>query len=429
MTTTIHLESTARVAESQKSRPRVLAITSELPWPLNTGGHLRTFHLMKSLAKRFDVRLVAAVDDLQDPGIEILRGHAVHVRPALTGNRSKLGEVGRIALAALKSEPYVMFHRHNRSALRAAVIEELQQQQSDVVYLDHVDPFAFRPLFPKATIITDLHNVYSKLTARVAEERRGPANWYLQREASLLAEVERRIAQQSAALMAVSAEEQAEFAALGNNNVHLVPNGVDCSAYKHLPVGRIAGNKSDTIGAGPVLLYLGALSWQPNAKAAEFLARDVIPIVRQQHPSAVLKLVGRNPGPEVIALGTLPGVEVHANVPDVGVYLAEATLLTVALDSGGGTRLKILEAFAAGLPVVSTPVGCEGIDCQHGRELWIAERDQFAQAILDALSAPQLATEFAERGRELALAQYDWSAIGERAGDAVQSALNATTRS
>ncbi len=421
MTVTFAPAATSSLKAAGTRRQSVLAITSELPWPLNTGGHLRTFHLMKALAKRFDVRLIAGVDDANDPGIEVLRQQGINVRAAVNGARGKLGEVGRITSAALKSEPYVMFRRHNRPAMRAAVIEQLKLQQPDVVYLDHVDPFAFRPLFPNATVITDLHNVYSKLTARVADERCGPAQWYLRREARLLAEVERRIAQQSAALMTVSAEEQSEFAALGNRNVHLVPNGVDCSAYAHLPIGRIHTER-------PTLLYLGALSWQPNAKAAEFLAREVIPVVRQQHPHAVLKLVGRNPGPEVLALRDLPGVEVHANVPDVAVYLAEATLLTVALDSGGGTRLKILEAFAAGLPVVSTPVGCEGIDCQHGRELWIADRDKFAQATLDALAAPQLAAEFAERGRQLALDHYDWAAIGERACAAVESTWSAPAR-
>ena len=147
----------------------------------------------------------------------------------------------------------------------------------------------------------------------------------------------------------------------------------------------------------------------------------MLPKVRQEFPTAVLKIVGRNPGPEVQALTALPGVEVHANVPDVGVYLAEATLLTVALDSGGGTRLKILEAFAAGLPVVSTPVGCEGIDAIHGQHLWIANREQFASTVIDALSAPQLATEFAERGRQLARDNYDWEAIGERACEAIAS--------
>ncbi len=411
------LDLSVRGSEPPKRRARILAITSELPWPLNTGGHLRTFHLMKALARKFDVRLIAGVEHSHEQGVAVLRAHGIQVRPAVTGPRDKFSELGRVVKAALHQQPYVMFHRHNRPAMREMIRDEMRYDQPDVVYLDHVDPFAFRPLFPQAKLITDLHNVYSKLARRVADERRWPANWYLAREAQLLADMERQIAQESSALMAVSSEEQSEFGQLGNNNVHLVPNGVDCGAYAHLPVGREHQR--------PVLLYLGALSWQPNAKAAEFLAREVIPQIRQQHPNAVLKLVGRNPGPEVNALASLPGVEVHANVPDVGVFLAEATLLTVALDSGGGTRLKILEAFAAGLPVVSTPVGCEGIDATHGEHLWIADRDQFATAVLDALAAPALATEFAERGRQLARAKYDWSAIGLRACDAIESVLTA----
>ena len=118
-------------------------------------------------------------------------------------------------------------------------------------------------------------------------------------------------------------------------------------------------------------------------------------------------------------MSCLPNIEVHANVPDVGVYFEQSSLLAVPLDSGGGTRLKILEAFAAGLPVVSTPVGCEGIDCRHGEHLWVAERDQFAAGLLEAIEAPQLAAEFAERGRALAEATYDWSVIGRLACAAV----------
>lgn len=404
-----------RTATQPLRRRKILAITSELPWPLNTGGHIRTFHLMKALAREFDVRLIAGVEDAQDQGIAVLRANGIQVCPAITGQRNKLTELGRITKAAIQQQPYVMFHRHNRSALRAMIQDELKYEQPDVVYLDHVDPFAFRPLFPQAKLITDLHNIYSKLARRVAEERSWPANWYLAREAKLLAKIESQIARESSALMTVSSEEQAEFEQLGNQNVRLIPNGVDCAAYAHLPVGRQHQR--------PVLMYLGALSWQPNAKAAEFLAHEVIPQIRQHHPDAVLRLVGRNPGPEVSALANLPGVEVHANVPDVGVFLAEATLLTVALDSGGGTRLKILEAFAAGLPVVSTPVGCEGIDAVHGQHLWIADREQFAATVLDALAAPGLATEFAERGRHLARSRYDWTAIGQRACDAVESVL------
>lgn len=398
------------------SRPSVLAVSSEMPWPLNTGGHIRSFHLLKSLAAEFDLRLVAGVGSLSDPGIARLTEEGIRICPVKLASRRPLGEMMRVAGAAAKSEPYVMFHRHNRRELRNEIRTQFEQQAPDLVYLDHLDPFAFRDWFPKSRIVCDLHNVYSKLAARVGSERRWPVSAYLGREARLLAKMERLLAREASALMAVSAEEQSEFRELGAANAHLVPNGVDCTAFSDFPVGRAPGP--------PVILYLGALSWQPNAKAAEFLARDVMPKILVEHPAARLTIVGRNPGPEVNALSKLPGVELHANVPDVGVFLRDSTVMAVPLDSGGGTRLKILEAFAAGLPVVSTPIGCEGIECAHGEHLWIGDREKFAASLLDAISSPQLATEFAEQARALARSTYDWPVIGKLACAAVESAVN-----
>ena len=397
-------------------RPDVLMVTSELPWPLNTGGHLRTFHILKSLAGRCDVRLVAGVVAPDDPGIGVLEETGVRVRAAVTGERNRLLEGCRAFRNLVRGEPYVMFHRHNREAIEAGIRRELADRTPDLVYLDHLDPLVYRPLFPKARLIADLHNVYSKLAGRVAEERFWPVGAYLRNELRLLREMERRVAAEADTLMVVSDEERGEFQSLGGRRVRLVPNGMDCSLYRHLPAGRDHDR--------PVLLYLGALSWQPNAKAAEFLARNVMPRVLREHPHSRLQIVGRNPGPEVEQLQRLPGIEVHANVPDVGVYLEQATLLAVPLDSGGGTRLKILEAFAAGLPVVSTPIGCEGIDCTSGQHLWVAERDRFADAVLENLEARELAREYAERGRLLAEKKYDWSVIGNLACAAVKEAVN-----
>ncbi len=396
------------------SRARVLAITSELPWPLNTGGHLRTFHLLRSLAKQFDVRLVTVIepDDVQQ--IEPLRNIGIDVRAAVVAPRRPWHELPRIVSAALRREPYVLYRRHDRGELRQLVRSELARETPDAVYLDHLDPFVFQPLVPEGVpIIADLHNVYSRLTDRVADEHRGPKRVYLRREAKLLARIEQRVSRAADVVMTVSSEEQQTFRGLGGRDVRLVPNGVDCAAYSPLPTGR-----TEEV---PTLLYLGAMSWQPNAKAAEFLAREVLPKVRDHYPDARLQLVGRNPGASVLALRQLPGVEVAANVPDVGVYLERASLLAVPLDSGGGTRLKILEAFAAGLPVVSTSIGCEGIDATHGEHLWIAERDRFAEALCDAIARPDLAARLAASARELAWNQYDWNAIGQSACAAVAS--------
>src|SRR5262249_8020788 len=152
----------------------------------------------------------------------------------------------------------------------------------------------FRPLFPNVPLIADMHNVYSSLTKRVAEECRGLKGIYLRREAKLLARVEQQIARNAAIVMTVSREEQNTFRELGHRDVWLVPNGVDCSAYQNQPTGRWHD--------APILLYLGALSWQPNADAARFLAREVLPDVQQRFPATRLQLVGRNPGPSVLAL-------------------------------------------------------------------------------------------------------------------------------
>ena len=409
------LESSSVLDESPLRRADVMVITSEIPWPLNTGGHIRTYHILKSLAAVFDVRLVTLVESAGDPGIQALEQAGVTVCATVAGPRNKWAEAAQVGLSLVKGEPYVMFNRHNRQPIREMIARQLLHKAPDVVYLDHLDPLSFRSLFPESKVIADLHNVYSTLTRRVAEERSWPVSVYLKHEAWRLAQMEQLVAARADALMTVSQQEKVQFLGLGGRSVHLVPNGVDCSAFAEFPVGRQHRD--------PVLLYLGALSWQPNARAAEFMAREVMPQVLKEQPRATLQIVGRNPGPEVEALAQLPGVELHANVPDVGVYLKQASLLTVPLDSGGGTRLKILEAFAAGLPVVSTTVGCEGIDCEHGRHLWVAERDRFAEALLEAISAPGLATEFAERGRWLAKEKYDWPVIGHSACKAVLSAV------
>jgi glycosyltransferase involved in cell wall biosynthesis len=166
------------------------------------------------------------------------------------------------------------------------------------------------------------------------------------------------------------------------------------------------------------------MSWEPNAKAAIYLAEQVLPRIRMEFPDCRLRIVGRDPTSEVQALTAHPGVEVAGRVPDMVPHLAEAHCLAVPLEAGGGTRLKILEAFAAGLPVVSTPVGCEGIDAAPGAHLIVADRDDFANGVCRLLRDPGLSARLAVSARALALARYDWGAVGEAACQAATDALD-----
>jgi glycosyltransferase involved in cell wall biosynthesis len=396
----------------------VLAVTSELPWPLDTGGHLRTFHLLRALAGRFRVRLVAAAPAGQDEAIAALQAQGIVVRPAIVAPRARWREALRAGAAAVRGEPYVFYRRHDRRAVRAALRAEVAGEPPDGLYLDHLDSLVFRPILGSAPWVIDLHNVYSCLARRAADQQRGRwARRYLRREATLLERMERRAAHAAAALLVVSEEDRRHFAALGagDRRVVVVPNGVDCAAYEALPLGRPQGT--------PVLLYVGAMSWDPNVRAAQFLAGTVLPLVRARYPDARLRLVGRDPTAEVRALGRWPGVEVTGTVPDVVPYLRAAHVLAVPLEAGGGTRLKILEAFAAGLPVVSTPVGCEGLRVAHGEHLVIAGRDHFAAELLALLNDPARATRLAERARALAHDLYDWCTVGEAVCAAVAAVI------
>lgn len=392
-------------------RPRLLAATSEVPWPLNSGGHIRSFHLMKALATATDFRLVCPVSPGQESGVEALRSAGINVRPAPVPSRSKWGEFKRLFGASVRREPYVMYRRHAWTEAFAVWRAECATNPPDVLYLDHLDALLYRGAAPNVPAVIDLHNVYSLLVRRTADEQSNVLKRaFLRAEACKLERIERRAARECQLVCAVSGAEAAHFRSLGAAQVHTIPNGVDCAAFADLPTGR---------AGPPVMMFLGTMSWGPNAAAARFLAREVLPALRARFSDVVLAIVGRDPPADLLALNGAAGIEVTGGVPDVKPYLVRASVLAVPLDAGGGTRLKILEAFAAGLPVVSTAVGAEGIAAQPGTHFALAERLKFAEAIAELLADRDASLRMAERARELARAEYDWSRIGRRAVEVV----------
>lgn len=378
---------------------------------------MRSYYLMRALARRMEVRLVVpAAPDRVSASQTALRGAGVQPRVVTLPRRTLARESVTAVRAALDREPYVLYARHRRSQVLRALEQQIADRAPAVVYLDHLDSLVYAGAFRAIPLVVDMHNVYSRLASRMAGESEGALRRrYLEREAVLLERMERSAVRMAHTVLAVSDDESRYFQELGARNVVVVPNGVDCDVFEPLPIGRRQGP--------PTILYVGSLAWPPNASAAQFLATEVLPVVRQQLPGARLLIVGRNPGPELRALAR-PGsnVEVAGNVDDVMPYYGAASVLAVPLQSGGGTRLKILEAFAAGVPVVSTPVGCEGIDAIDGRHLEVADRPDFAAAIVRLLTTPEHARLLAERARLLARRQYDWSVVGAAAGDAVMRA-------
>ena len=393
-------------------QPKLLSITSEVPWPLNSGGHLRTYHMQHALGRNFDAELVYPHHDPKPalPHDANFQFSGFDVPP-----RSLVSEAYRVGLAQLKRRPYSMYFRHHRKGLKKRWSDLMRSSRPDIVWLDHIDSHLYLPESRDSTrVVIDLHNIYSLILRRLAEESQGVLRRSaLDIEASRMEQVERNVCQTVDAVIAVSEEEGEHFRKLGAKRVHVAPNGVDCAGVK-MTARKQANDR-------PEILFVGAMDWQPNVSSAIALATDIFPHVRSRWPKAQLNLVGKNPVDSVKQLGQNPGVNVTGTVPEIAPYLESANVFAVPLDSGGGTRLKILEAFAAGVPVVSTAVGAEGIEAQDGVHFRLASRASMAETILDLLQDERQGESLANAARVLVESRYDWRAIGQQAFEFLHS--------
>jgi glycosyltransferase involved in cell wall biosynthesis len=183
--------------------------------------------------------------------------------------------------------------------------------------------------------------------------------------------------------------------------VDVIPNGVDTKIYQPLPEGD----------STPALVFVGNMDYRPNVDAMMYFCSQVLPRVRCALPDVQMWIVGINPRAEVRHLEG-EGVHVTGRVDDVRPYYARSTACVVPLRAGGGTRLKILEAMAFGRPVVSTTIGCEGLDVVDGEHLFIADSaDEFAEQTVRLLLDEALRRRVATEARRLAETCYDWDVV------------------
>jgi glycosyltransferase involved in cell wall biosynthesis len=186
----------------------------------------------------------------------------------------------------------------------------------------------------------------------------------------------------------------------------VIPNSVDVDYFKPSP--------QDPPSDGSTVLFFGAINYYPNVDGLLYLLHEVWPLLAKSHPRARLKIVGQHPTPEILAFRG-PRVEVSGQVEDVRPHLSSAAVSIAPLRIGGGTRFKILEAMAMARPVVSTPLGAEGIKFESGRHLLLADdAAAFARAVGRILDDAQLANHLASEGRALVEARYSWAVAADR---------------
>ncbi len=275
-----------------------------------------------------------------------------------------------------------------------------------------------------ATLL-DEHNAIYLLTERMAAEAKHPAaRALMRREARAFARYERRMCTSFDALLTVTQEDRDRLLALVEpterarlaERMTVVPICVDPGETP--PVVR-------TGGGPPTILHLGTMFWPPNVQGVLWFDREVLPRVRQVLPDARFVVVGKQPPPEVRALGKDPRTDVTGYVAEVTPTLAATDVFIVPVHSGGGMRVKILDGWLWGLPIVSTEVGAEGIDTRPGEDILLApdgDADAFAHAVVRILTDQALNAKLRRNGRMAVEARYGWQSVYSRV-DAVYARL------
>jgi len=251
--------------------------------------------------------------------------------------------------------------------------------------------------------IVDEQNYDPQITARMAAGQTGLAALKWRCYVAITARAERRNLRLIRGIAPCSEEDAAIFRRVAPHaDVEVVPNGVDTDAITPTPLGA-------------AVVMTGTFSYAPNLEGARWLAREVWPLVRRAAPAAELRFVGLRGETVLRDLAMLPGVTVVGAVPDMRPELARARVAVAPIHVGGGTRIKILEAFAAGRPVVSTRVGAEGIAVADGDTAFLRDEPAgFAAAVVRLLDDKPLAEQMGARARALVVRRYDWRASAER---------------
>lgn len=399
------------------NRPlRILWLKTGPLHPLDTGGKLRTYHLLRELNRRHQVTFLALCEPDTPP--EVKRQAAEYCRhalwvlwtPARKGSARFYAELGVNLLSSL---PYVLA-RYRSENMRLEIQEEDDPARHDVMVCDFLTPAV--NLFPLARgaprpqlkVLLFQHNVEAQIWERLWQQQRlALQRWYFRLQWRRLRVWEQRLCAQCDGVAAVSETDAARFRQDYGlvNVVGSVPTGVDVDYFghtrPHLVPGRIA--------------FLGSMDWLPNVDAVQWWVNDIWPRVKQQCPEASFSIIGRNPPPSVTALAQHDAsVHVTGTVPDVRPHLAQAAVLVVPLRAGGGTRIKIYEAMAAGLPVISTRIGAEGLPLQDGQTVLLADTpEEFAAAVAELLRKPERRAQLAAAGQAWVRQNASWARAAE----------------
>ncbi len=386
---------------------KILWVKTDYLHPTDRGGRIRSLEMLKRLHLRHEVHFLTLDDPENKEGPlranEYCQRHiAVSHRVAGKGSPGFWLDLLRGLVGPLP----VAIARWQNEAMRAKANDLIESEGYDAIVCDFLAPAASLDHWPRMVLFQ--HNVEFLIWQRHADCAATPLHrWYLRRQANYMKTFEESASTQFRRVVCVSEEDARLTRSMyGRKDAAWVPTGVDTD-YFSAPL-KTSASISD-------LIFLGSMDWLPNVDGVDWLTAEILPRIWARRPDTNVALVGRRPERRVLELAQDDRIKVSGTVEDVRPWLRAAKVSIVPLRIGGGTRLKIYEAMAAGIPVVSTTTGAEGLDVTHGEDILIADSaEDFAARCLALLEETNLRQSIAGIALERVRTRHDWESVTRR---------------
>jgi glycosyltransferase involved in cell wall biosynthesis len=394
---------------------KVLWVNTNFLHPTTKGGQIRTLEILRHLKRLHEIHYVAIADAAHPEAVSQSREYCARAYPfkhPIPG-RGSFAFARQVARNIFSDMPLAVSRFHSPE-LGAFLAELIRREKFDRAVVDHLAPTSYFPDLAHSLVFQ--HNVETMIWRRHVEHAPDPVRRFFFRvQAERMFEYERRACRAAGHIVAVSpVDAEAMRDLFGVERISEIPTGVNIEYFAPPPAAPPAAD----------LVFVGSMDWLPNIDGVGWFVREVLPLIRARRPDCSLAIVGRMPAQKIAALATqVPKVTVTGTVPDVRPYFWGSSISIVPLRIGGGTRLKIYEAMAAKVPVISTAVGAEGLDINPPHDIRIADRpEDFAAHCLELLENPAARAEMAARASGMVAANFSWEHIAQRFSETLEHA-------
>ena len=399
---------------------RILWLKTELLHPVDKGGKIRTYNMLKELKRDHFITYLALDDDLADLQAREQSQEYCHELvcvPHHQREKFSAGFYAELLFNVASRVPYAI-KKYESASMRKRIIELTATGTFDVVICDFLAPAINVPRDLSCPSILFQHNVEAMIWKRHFEVQVNPIKkTYLRQQWRKMERFEKETCNRFDTVIAVSKEDSDQMREeYSVDEVFEVPTGVDIDFFT--PTGTEMIEQHNVV-------FTGSMDWLPNEDAIRYYTDQILPVIRRSLPDTTLTVVGRNPYSGLLELSRKDAaIVVTGRVEDVRPYMERAAAYVVPLRIGGGTRLKIFEAMAMEKAIVSTSVGAEGLPVTHAKELLVADTPEtFAAAVVDLLKNPPLARKMGQHARQTVTERFGWNGVARRFAEICETTI------